>query len=80
MLIDLRFQDMSSISKLLQWLIAIEKSKSYFLIDMLIYLMLTFLVSIIKFVKTFFRNKMDNEFVENCMIIFFERELSNSID
>ena len=80
MLIDLRFQDMSSISKLLQWLIAIEKSKSYFLIDMLIYLMLTFLVSIIKFVKTFLHNKMDNEFVENCMIIFIERELSNSID
>ena len=80
MLIDLRFQDMSSISKLLQWLIAIEKSKSYFLIDMLIHLMLTFLVSIIKFVKTSLLNKMDNEFVENCMIIFIERELSNSID
>ncbi|XVF78507.1 hypothetical protein PTKIN_Ptkin14bG0139800 [Pterospermum kingtungense] len=88
-LIDTRFQDMSSLSELLQGLIATGKSKPYFLVDRLIRLVLTLLVSTasterafsaMKLVKTSLRNKMDDEFLENCLIIFIERELADIID
>ena len=33
-----------------------------------------------KLVKTSLRNKMDEEFLENCMVVYIERELVFTID
>ncbi|KAK2655989.1 hypothetical protein Ddye_009041 [Dipteronia dyeriana] len=33
-----------------------------------------------KLVKSSLRNKMDDEFLENCMVVYIERELADTID
>jgi hypothetical protein len=80
---------MSTIFELCWRLIKINKSQHYLLIDKLIHLILTlfiFIVTIkrafsaIKHVKTVFRNKIKDEFLEYFMMIYIERELAEDID
>ena len=88
-LIHAKFQNITSLSELCQVLSATRKSQQYFLIDRLIRLVLTLPISTasterafsaIKLVKTSLRNKMDDEFLENCMVVYIERELVFTID
>ncbi|XP_047331443.1 uncharacterized protein LOC124935020 [Impatiens glandulifera] len=84
-----RFQNLSTISELCRRLVEINKSKTYNLINRLIRLVLTLLVSTatterafstMKLVKTTLRNKMKEEFLTDSMIVYIERELSENID
>ena len=70
---------MSTISELCRGLTETNKSQQYHLIDRLIYLVLTLPVftattewtfSIMKHVKTVFRNKMKEEFLTDFMMIY----------
>ncbi|KAK3211958.1 hypothetical protein Dsin_016664 [Dipteronia sinensis] len=88
-IIQAKFQNMTSLSKLCQVLSATRNSQYNFLIDRLIRLVLTLPISTastehaflaMKLVKTSLSNKLANEFLENCMIVYFERELADTID
>ncbi|XP_061948260.1 uncharacterized protein LOC133671506 [Populus nigra] len=83
------FQNMSTISELCRGLAETNKSQHYHLIDRLIRLVLTLLVSTattergfsaMKHVKTMLRNKMEEEFLADSMMIYIERELVEDID
>ena len=59
------------------------------MLDRLIRLVLTLSVSTatterafsaMKLIKTAHRNKMENEFLSNCMVIYIEREIADNID
>ena len=72
-------KNLLTLSKLCQGLVSVGKSKIYPLVDRLIKLVLTLLVSIatserafpvMKLVKTKLRKKMDNEFLSNCLTIY----------
>ncbi|KAL6286685.1 hypothetical protein ACE6H2_011075 [Prunus campanulata] len=67
----------------------ILRSKRYYLIDRLIHLVLTLPVSTatterafsaMKLVKTALRNKMENEFLEDSMVVYIEKELADIIN
>jgi hypothetical protein len=88
-LIEPTLQNLSSIIELCQRLAKIEKLKIYYLIDRLIHLILTLLVSIttiertflaIKIVKTRLRNKMENDFLANNLVLYIENEIVESFD
>ena len=83
------FQTIASLSELWQVLVETRKSEHFFLIDRLIRLELTLSVSTattkrafsaMNLLKTQLRNKMDNYFLTNCMVIYIEREIVDSID
>jgi hypothetical protein len=70
-------------------LIETEKSERYHLIDRLIRLVLTLPVSTatierafsaMKVIKTRLRNKIDDEFLANSLIVYIEREISESFN
>jgi len=70
-------------------LIEIEKSERYHLIDRLVRLVLTLSVSTatterafsaMKVIKTRLRNKMDDEFLANSLVVYIEREISESFN
>jgi hypothetical protein len=80
---------MSTISELYRGLAETNKSQHYHLIDMLIRLVLTLPVSTVtterafsamKHVKTVLRNKMEEEFLADSIMIYIERELVKDID
>ena len=80
---------MSTISELCQVLVETNKSQHYHLIDRLIRLVLTLPVttatterafSAMKHVKTVLRNKMEDEFLADSMVIYIERDFSKMID
>ena len=80
---------MSTISELCRGLVKTNKSQHYYLIDRLVRLVLTLPVttatterafSAMKHVKTALRNKMEDEFLADSMIVYIERELSEPID
>ncbi|KAH9721133.1 TTF-type domain-containing protein [Citrus sinensis] len=82
------FQKVASLSELCQRLIETKKSQHYFLIDRLIRLVLTLPVSTAtterafsatSLIKTSLRNKIENEFLSNCMVVYVEREIANTI-
>jgi hypothetical protein len=82
-------QNLSSIAKLCQELAKTEKSKTYYFIDRLIRLILTLLVSTatteqvfsaMKIVKTRLCNKIEDNFLENSLILYIEREIVESFD
>lgn len=79
-----KLQNLSSIRELCRGLVETEKSKTYHLIDRLIRLVLTLPVSTttseqafsaMKIVKTRLRNKMEDEFLANNLIVYIEREI-----
>ena len=81
------FQNMSTISELCKGLKISRKSKIYFLIDRLIRLVLTLLVSTattertfsaMKLLKTRFRNRMEDEFLADNMIVYIEKEIAGN--
>lgn len=82
------FQQVASLSELCRRLIETKKSQHYFLIDRLIRLVLTLPVSTatterafsaMSLIKTSLRNKMENEFLSNCMVVYVEREIADTI-
>ena len=84
-----KFQTIASLSELCQVLAETRKSEHFFLIDSLIRLVLTLPVSTatterafsaMNLLKTQLRNKMDNDFLTDCMVIYIEREIADSID
>ena len=81
------FQNMSTISELCRGLKISGKSKIYFLIDSLIRLMLTLPVSTttteqafsaMKLLKTRLRNRMEDEFLADNMIIYIKKEIAGN--
>ena len=83
------FQKISNISKLCRELVVTRKSENYYLIVRLIRLVLTLPISTatterafsaMKHVKTALRNRMDDEFLGDCMTLYIERELAEIID
>ncbi|XP_059448304.1 uncharacterized protein LOC132179583 [Corylus avellana] len=86
---DPTLQNLSSIAELCQGLAKTEKSKTYYLIDRLIRLILTLPVftatterafSAMKIVKTRLRNKMEDDFLANSLVLYIEREIAESFD
>ncbi|XP_040994228.1 uncharacterized protein LOC121240754 [Juglans microcarpa x Juglans regia] len=84
-----KFQNLSSITDLCRRLVETEKSKAYYLIDRLIRLVLTLPVSTatneqafsaMKIVKTRLRNKIENEFLANNLVVYIEREIVKNFD
>ena len=78
------FQNMSTISELCRGLQISGKSNIYFLIDRLIRLVLTLSVfttttervfSAMKLLKTRLRNRMEDEFLADNMIVYIEKEI-----
>ena len=83
------FQNIASLSELCRRLVETRRSKHFLLIDRLIHLVLTPLVSTatterafstIKLIKTSLRSKMDDEFLTNCLVVYVEREITDTID
>jgi hypothetical protein len=79
------FQNMSTLSKLCRGLTISGKLKIYNLIDRLIRLVLTLLVSTattkrafsaMKLVKTRLRSRMENEFLADNLVIYIEKEIA----
>jgi len=79
-----KLKNMSSIADLCQGLVKTEKSTIYSLVDSLIQLILTLHVSTttierafsaIKIVKIRFRNRMENDFIVNYLIVYIEKEI-----
>ncbi|KAG6718441.1 hypothetical protein I3842_04G149900 [Carya illinoinensis] len=84
-----KFQDLRSIADLCRRLVETEKSNIYYLIDRLIHLILTLPVSTatseraflaMKIVKTRLRNKIEDEFLANNLIVYIEREIAKNFD
>ncbi|KAH9751762.1 TTF-type domain-containing protein [Citrus sinensis] len=82
------FQNITSLSSCRR-LVEIRKLQIYFLLDRLIRLVLTLPVltatterafSAMKLIKITHRNKMENEFLSDCMVIYIEREITNNFD
>ena len=88
-LTDSTLQNLSSIAELCQGLAKTEKSKTYYLIEILIRLILTLpmstatikrVFSAIKNVKTRLRNKMEDDFLANSLALYIEREIAKRFD
>jgi hypothetical protein len=84
-----KLQKLSSITELCRGLIEARKSDTYYLIDRLIRLVLTIPVSTVttertfsamKIVKTRFRNKIEDEFFRNNLLIYIERKIAKSFN
>ncbi|XP_061360405.1 uncharacterized protein LOC133304388 [Gastrolobium bilobum] len=82
-----KLQNLSSISELCQGLAQTGKSNSYHLVDRLIRLILTLpgstasgerAFSAMKIVKTRLRNKMEDDFLANNLIVYIEREIAET--
>jgi hypothetical protein len=84
-----KLQKLSSIAELCQGLIKARKSDTYYLIDRLICLILTLPVSTatterafsaMKIVKTRLRNKIEDEFLGDNLLVYIEREIAKNFD
>nr|XP_023927533.1 uncharacterized protein LOC112038930 [Quercus suber] len=82
-----KFQNLSSVAELCQRLVETEKSHVYPIIDRLIHLVLTLPMSTatgerailaMKIVKTRLRNKMEDEFLSNNLVVYIEREIAEN--
>ncbi|XP_042443838.1 zinc finger MYM-type protein 1-like [Zingiber officinale] len=86
---DHEFQQISTLSALYREMIVTKKVESYVMIQRLIRLVLTLPVSTatterafssMKFLKTTRCNKMGDDLLSDCMILYIERQLSEKID
>jgi hypothetical protein len=84
-----KLQKLSSIAELCRGLTKARKSDTYYLIDRLICLVLTIPMSTattertfsaIKIVKIRLRNKMEDEFFRNNLLIYIERKIAKSFN
>ena len=80
-------QNLSTISELCQGLVETGKSKTYHLVHRLILLILTLLVSTatterafsaMNIVKTSLRNKKEDEFLTDCLVVYIEKEIAEN--
>ncbi|CAN6223312.1 unnamed protein product [Urochloa humidicola] len=80
-----KFQNLTSVADLCRRLVETNKSDDYYLIHRLIRLVLTLPVSTatterafsaMKICKTRLRNKMEDEFLRNCMLLYIEKEIA----
>ncbi|KDO37694.1 hypothetical protein CISIN_1g037929mg, partial [Citrus sinensis] len=85
----LNYVTITSLYELCRRLIEIKKSQHYFLIDRLIHLMLTIPVSTtttesvfsaMSLIKISLRSKMKNKFLSDYMVVYTEKEITNTID
>ena len=85
----LDFHHIDSISSLYRRLVETDLTYDYCLISRLICLVLTLPISTstterafssMKLIKNRLRNKIEDEFLANCMIIHIERDFASSID
>ena len=83
------FQNIDYISTLYRRLVETCLAEDFYLISRLIRLVLTLPISTsttkrafssMKFIKNRLRNKIENEFLTDCMIIYIERDFASSID
>ncbi|KAK3218741.1 hypothetical protein Dsin_012711 [Dipteronia sinensis] len=83
------FQNITSLSELCRRLVETRRSEHFFLIDRLIRLVLTLPVSTatterafsaMKLIKTSLRSKMEDVFLANCLVVYVEREITDTID
>ena len=73
------FQNMSTIFELCRGLQISRKSNIYFLIDRLIHLVLTLPVfSAMKLLKIRLRNRMEDKFLADNMIVYIEKEIAGN--
>ncbi|XP_038713392.1 zinc finger MYM-type protein 1-like [Tripterygium wilfordii] len=88
-ILDCEFQTVSTLFELCRKLVISRKSQNYYLTERLIRLVLTLPVSTasterafsaMKLVKTALRNKMDDEFLADCMVLYIERELAEKVN
>ncbi|XP_042396678.1 uncharacterized protein LOC121986807 [Zingiber officinale] len=86
---DHEFQQISTLSALYREMIVTKKAESYVMIQRLIRLVLILPVSTatterafssMKFLKTARHNKMDDDLLSDCMILYIERQLYEKID
>ncbi|XP_073277687.1 uncharacterized protein [Primulina huaijiensis] len=84
-----QFQNLDSLHHLCQTLARTTKSVIYPLIDRLVRLVLTLLVSTapterafsgMKLIKTLLRNKMENDLLANTMVVYIDRDIALDID
>jgi len=84
---DSNLKTLSTMQKLCTCLATTKKSEVYYLIDRLLRLIMTFLVSTATTKKSFFamkiiknklRNKMEAEFLASTMIIYIERDIATN--
>nr|KAJ0195570.1 hypothetical protein LSAT_V11C700359490 [Lactuca sativa] len=82
------YKQLISISELCQWLIKTRRSINFYLIYRVVSLILTFPVSTattersfsaMSLVKTRLRNKMEDEFLNDSLVLYFEIELAENI-
>ena len=82
------FKNLKNISELCQWMVRTRKSKYYLLIYRVVKLVLTLPISTATTKRTFsamnvikldLRNKMEDEFFLDAMILFIERDIAATI-
>ena len=82
---DLEFKKLNSLSKLCQWLVRTRNSEHYKLVYKMVRLGLTLSLSIattewafsaMKVVKTNFRNKMENDFLMDFLMLYIEKDIA----
>lgn len=79
------FKQLGSISRLCQWLVETRKSETYFLVYRVVLLVVTLPVSTatterafsaMNIVKTRLRNKMEDEFLNDALVLLIEKEIA----
>ena len=84
-----KLRNLPSIVELYQGLMETNKTEVYYLIDRLICIVLTLPVStatierafsVMKIVKNELRNKMEDEFLADCMVVYIERDIAENFD
>lgn len=83
-----KFENLVNISDLSQWLVKTRKSEIFPLVYRVVTLILTLSVSTattersfsaMKIVKTRLRNKMEDEYLSDCLLVFIEREIVETV-
>ncbi|XP_076951246.1 uncharacterized protein LOC143624499 [Bidens hawaiensis] len=84
-----KLRGVSCISDLCKYLVDTQKCETYYLVDRLIRLILTLLVSTattergfsaMKIFKNCLRNKMSDEYLGNSLVIYIEKEIAETFD
>ena len=86
---DPKFKKLKSLSELSQWLVRTRNSEHYKLVYRIVRLVLTLPVftatierafSIMKVVKTNLRNKMENDFLTDSLILYIEKDIASTFN
>ncbi|KAL4290170.1 hypothetical protein GQ457_14G001000 [Hibiscus cannabinus] len=85
----LDFKSLETISALCQWLVKTRKSEIYPLVYRVVTLILTLPVStattersfsVMNIIKNKLRNKIEDEFLSNCLLLYIEKEIVETFD